>query len=177
MNQLASSLLVAILASVLTHLLANRQRLNQNSYTSTAQEQSKRIDRTIELWEEQESSKMIALRRKARAITRKCFEQDTPIGYDKLLNSSDQTNHDVIHEFIHFYERVAVLFDSGLLDESLFMKTLARTSKYSCERIIFPFIKYSRENNGKERHWMEPLEVFYRQINEYPKMTHYSRLH
>lgn len=185
MEQFASTLLVAIIASFLTFLLTKKLQHDQNHRTETVQEQLQHTLWTLELWKEHESKNMITLRRAASDVVRNCFDENqNPLAdhvhsrtsiYEYLRTSTDireQERYNTIHELVHFYERVAIQFDLGLLNDELFLRTLARPFMYYFKNVILPFINDSKATGKEEHHWMKPIEKLYRDLNQYPVIRH-----
>ena len=147
------TVLVSVITAFITFLFTKRLQDDQSNRTENVQESLQHTLWTLELWKEHEDKDMMMLRKTGSTVVKKYFDnQNNNLLRDKCpetsvyvylsASSEAQENeyYDIIHGLAHFYERVAIQFNLGLLDDELFLKTLARPFMYNFKKTLLPFI-------------------------------------
>lgn len=154
------TLLVSIVSSAVTTLITNylavkrQDRQNDISYKQLASQN--KINLTLNLYKEFNSTEISSLLFEVNSIVEKCFQHEPYISYEQL-KEFDSDDFKKLHNVVHFLERIAILYHNEYLDKTLFQLTMSNTINGYYHRLISRFIDLRAVRNEPERRWMKPL--------------------
>lgn len=155
---LLTALFGAVIGSLVTSFFADKRQRQQNKIATEQQQKQNRITMMLQIYEQYESPAIALSRTKVISLLKKSFSQSPPLSYEQIRSMSLDSGSEDLHQFLHFFERVAILFDEGYLDRNLFKSTLATPFYSYYVNYIVKLIELSKEREEPKRHWMQPIE-------------------
>ncbi|MEM8718538.1 MAG: hypothetical protein AAGE84_04420 [Cyanobacteria bacterium P01_G01_bin.39] len=152
-STLISALFGGLFASFLNNYLLEKRLEKQIDFQADQQEKQNQITITLKLYEQYETPDAAQTRDKMIALFKKYEEKNLIFDY-REMRKEDKS----LHEYLHFFERVSILYKLGYLDKDLFKETLAIPFDAFYRQYISHLIRDTKKAKKDEIHWMAHIE-------------------